>query len=192
LIAIFVGIGLVYKEIEKRTIYTIIAKPIHRYQFLLGKYLGLILTLLFEVAIMTTGFLFILYFYESTFDLNLLNAILLIFLELMLITSIALLFSTFSTPILSGIFTLAVFVIGHLTLDLKTFGANSKNILVRYLTEFMYYLLPNLENFNIKGEVVHHIPVSWEYMGYVLIYGIFYITITLFVSAIIFQRRDFK
>ncbi len=192
LIAIFVGIGLVFKEIERKTIYTIIAKPIQRYQFLLGKYLGLILTLVVEVVIMSTGFILLLFYYEPSPDMDILKAILLIFFELMLITSIALLFSSFSTPIMSGVFTLSMYVIGHLTGDLKMLGSKSESAAVKHITEFMYYLLPNLENFNIKAKVVHNIPVSWGYILYAMSYGILYIAIILLISAIIFQRRDFK
>jgi len=192
LISIFVGIGLVYQELEKRTIYTIIAKPIKRSQFLIGKYFGLILTLLVEIAVMAGGFLLLLFFFLNSFDANILKAIYLIFLELMLITSVALLFSSFSTPILSGIFTISFFVIGHLTYDLKVLVAESKMNSLRYFTNFLYYAFPNLENFNIKGRVVHHLPVGWDYMIFTTFYGLFYLALLLSLSIIIFQGRDFK
>lgn len=192
LIAIFVGIGLVYKELEKRTIYTIIAKPITRYQFLLGKYCGLVLTLLVEIAVMAGGFLLLLTFYPGAFDPALFKAIYLILLELMLITAVALLFSSFSTPILSGIFTLCFFVIGHLTYDLKLLMEESKLKSLAHFSDFLYYTLPNLENFNIKGRVVHHLPVGLDYMVYTSLYGLFYILLLLTLSVIIFQRKDFK
>lgn len=192
LIAVFVGIGLVYKELEKRTIYTIIAKPITRCQFLLGKYCGLVLTLMVEVAIMAGGFLLLLLYYPGAFDQALFKAIYLIFLELMLVTSIALLFSSFSTPILSGIMTLAFFIIGHLTYDLKLLVEESKMKGLVYFSNFLYYTLPNLENFNIKSKVVHHLHVGWDYMLFTTLYGLFYIFLLLSLSIIIFQRRDFK
>lgn len=194
LIAIFVGIGLVYKEIEKKTIYTIIAKPIRRYQFLMGKYCGLILTLLVEIAVMAGSYLFLLSFFPGSYNPIILKAIYLIFLELMLITAVALMFSAFSTPILSGMFTMAFFVIGHLTYDLKVLVTESKakSQILEYFTNFLYYSLPNLENFNIKSRAVHHLPVSWEYMLFTTLYGLFYILLLLGISIIIFQRRDFK
>lgn len=192
LIAVFVGIGLVYKELEKRTIYTIIAKPITRCQFLLGKYCGLVLTLMVEVAIMAGGFLLLLLYYPGAFDQALFKAIYLIFLELMLVTSMALLFSSFSTPILSGIMTLSFFIIGHLTYDLKLLVEESKMQGLVYFSNFLYYTLPNLENFNIKSRVVHHLQVDWDYMLFTTLYGLFYIFLLLSLSIIIFQRRDFK
>ncbi len=192
LIAIFVGVGLVYKEIEKRTIYTIITKPIGRYQFLMGKYCGLILTLLIEVAVMASGFLLLLFFYPGSFEPAIFKAIYLIFIELMLVTAVALLFSSFSTPILSGIFTLLFFVIGHLTYDLKILVAESKTKSLVYFSNILYYGLPNLENFNIKSRVVHHLPVGWDYMLFTTLYGLFYILLLLSLSITVFHRRDFK
>ena len=191
LIAIFVGISLVFKEIDKRTIYTIIAKPISRKQFLIEKFLGLILVLLINVLIMSAGVLLIIYEISMTFEWNLLNAIFLIFIELMVITSIAILFSTFSTPLLSGIFTLAFFIIGHLSKDIKKLGEKSSD-LVKFLTSAIYYVLPNLENFNIKGKVVHAQPVSIEFYTFSVAYGLLYIILIMTIAVLIFEKRDFK
>ncbi|MDH4099029.1 MAG: ABC transporter permease, partial [Nitrospirota bacterium] len=190
-IAVFIGIGLVYKEIDRRTIYTIISKPIHRYQFLLGKYLGLVLTLFVEVVIMTIVFMAVTALYESP-DPALLKAVLLTFQELMLITAIAILFSSFSTPVLSSLFTVAVFIIGHMSQDLKIFGAKTGSLVIQKVTNFLYYMLPNLSNFNIKGQVVYGVPVEWSYIGIVTAYTALYIAIVLSISAMIFQYRDFK
>ena len=192
LIAIFVGIGLVYKEIDRKTIFNIISKPVSRHSFLVGKYLGLILTLIIEVAIMSCMFLLLTFIMEHSLDISLLKAILLIFFELMVITAVAVFFSTFSTPILSGMFTIGIYIIGHLTTDLKMFGAKSEYGFVQTVTKFLYYFLPNLDNFNIKGKIVHQIPVTWEYISFSIAYGIMYVSIILLVSMVIFQKRDFK
>jgi len=191
LIAIFVGISLVFKEIDKRTIYTIIAKPVSRKQFLLGKFFGLILVLLINVLIMSACVMLIILVISNTFAWHLLNAILLIFIELILITSIAILFSTFSTPFLSGIFALAFFIIGHLSMDIKKLGEKS-NDLIKFFTSAAYYMLPNLDNFNIKGKVVYDQPVDLEFYIFSIAYGILYITIVMVLATIIFERRDFK
>ncbi|HLC25637.1 MAG TPA: ABC transporter permease subunit [bacterium] len=192
LIAIFVGVGLVYKEIERRTIYTILSKPIPRWIFLLGKYGGLLLTLFVEVFVMVVFFSLLVFFYGVGFDFALLKAIGLIYLELALITAVALFFSAFTTPTLSGFFTLGIFAIGHLSTDLKVFGEGTKDPFLSGLTSFLYYLLPNLENFNIKGQVVHQIPVSWEFIGWSTLYGLLYIAGTLLLTVLIFQKRDFR
>ena len=187
----FIGVGLVYKEIDRRTIYTIISKPIHRWQFLLGKYLGLVMTLFVEVAIMTVGFMVVVSFYGKA-DPVLLKAVLLIFYELAIITAVAIMFSSFSTPVLSSLFTMGIFVVGHLSADLKVFGAKSDSMLVRKVTSFLYYALPNMSNLNIKAQVVQGVPVTAEYIGMVTAYAALYIIIILALAAIIFQRRDFR
>lgn len=191
LIAIFIGIGLVSKEIDKKTIYTIISKPVPRYEFLLGKYLGLSITLMVNTLIMLVGFLLVLVYMEVPIGILLFKAVLFIFMELMVLTAVALLFSTFTTPTLSAIFTLAIYVIGHLTGDLKALGAKLGGMGQSFLTG-LYYVMPNLENFNIKGRVIHHLEVGGTEMALVLAYGLLYTTLLLVIAAVIFQRRDFR
>ncbi|MBN2467734.1 MAG: ABC transporter permease [Deltaproteobacteria bacterium] len=192
LIAVFVGIGLVYKEIEKKTIYNILSKPIHRYQFILGKYLGLVMVLFSEVALMSIVFLAMLYFYEGTVDCYLFYAIGTTFIELMVITAFALLFSSFSTPILSGLFTLSFYIIGHLTSDLLELGQKGYSRFFECIATALYYLIPNLEFFNLKGDVVYHKPISAEYLFFACSYGLLYILLLLLISIVVFQTRDLK
>ncbi len=200
LIAIFLGIGLVSKEIEKKTIYTIVSKPVHRYEFILGKYLGLIFTLLVNTIVMAFGVYLVLMVndwrwnldYLTRIDLSLLKAFLLIFIELLVITAVALMFSTFTTSTLAAIFTLSIFVIGHLTTDLKTLSARMETATLRGFLNLLYYFLPNLENFNIKGKVVHHIEISPFYITFSVLYGLLYASTLILLSIIIFQRRNFK
>jgi ABC-type transport system involved in multi-copper enzyme maturation permease subunit len=192
LIAIFVGIGLVYKEIERKTIFNILSKPVRRYQFVIGKYLGLVITLFVVVALMTILFLTLLYLYVGETDFTLLYAIGMSFLELMVITAFAVLFSSFSTPILSGFFTLSFVVIGHLTSDLKALGENSLSLGAKYITQAIYVALPNLELFNLKGAVVYQMPIEKEYLYYATCYGLLYTLFILGLAVIIFQKRDFR
>jgi ABC-type transport system involved in multi-copper enzyme maturation permease subunit len=192
LIAIFVGIGLVYKEMERKTIYNILSKPIHRYQFILGKYLGLVLTLLVEALTMSIALFSILYFYEGKITVTLFPAIGMIYVALMILTAFALLFSSFSTPILSGLFTLSFFIIGHLTPDLLVLGEKADSRFLHYLTKALYYVIPNLEYFNIKGQVVYNLPLEKGYLFLASLYGLFYIVIILLLSMAIFQNRDIK
>jgi ABC-type transport system involved in multi-copper enzyme maturation permease subunit len=201
LIAIFVGIGLVNKEIERKTIYTIVSKPVARYQFLIGKYIGLVMTLFVNLVIMVVGFYCSFYLQKTGWlflhapevhlSFGFYQAIFLIFIELMIITGVAIFFSTFTTTTLAAIFTLFIYVIGHLIGTVKELGAKldpfSKGLL-----ETVYYLLPNLEKFNIKTEVVHNISISMNYILMSTLYGILYITILLMSASLIFQKRDFK
>jgi ABC-type transport system involved in multi-copper enzyme maturation permease subunit len=203
LIATFLGTSLVHKEIHKKTIYNIISKPIHRYEFILGKYCGLLLTLLVNLAIMFVILLAVLMLNELFYPhpvasareplgyISILKAITLVFFELMLITSIAILFSTISTPTLSILFTLAFYVVGHLTVDLKELGAASKSGFLKSLCSFCYYILPNLENFNIRAEMVRELSVSFNFMFYAIIYGILYIAAVLLVSILSMERKQF-
>ena len=191
LIAIFVGIGLVSKEIEKKTIYTIISKPVARYQFLLGKYMGLSLTLLVNTAIMAVGLLAVLYFQDVPIHVVLFKALGTIFLEFMVVTAVALFFSTFTSATLSAIFTLAIFVIGHLTTDLRTFG-QKMDAVGRGILDSIYYLLPNLERFNLKGHVTHQLDVAGNDLLLIATYGVVYTAFLLILASVIFQRRDFR
>lgn len=191
LIAIFVGIGLVNKEIEKKTIYTIVSKPVARYQFLIGKCLGLTLTLFVNTLIMAAGLLLVLVAQNVPIESMLFKALGLIFMEFMVITAVALLCSTFTSATLSAIFTLATYVIGHLTADLKTFGEKLDEGM-RALVTGLYYILPNLERFNLKGNVIHHIEVSGTDLLLIVVYGLTYVAFLLMSASIIFQRRDFR
>lgn len=191
LIAIFVGIGLVNKEIEKKTIYTIVSKPVARYQFLIGKYLGLTLTLFVNTLIMAGGLLLVLFAQGVPIESMLFKALGLIFMEFMVITAVALLCSTFTSATLSAIFTLATYVIGHLTADLKTFGEKMDEGM-RAVVTGLYYILPNLERFNLKGNVIHHIEVSGTDLLLIMMYGLTYVAFLLMSASIIFQRRDFR
>lgn len=191
LIAIFVGIGLVSKEIDKKTIYTIVSKPVARFEFLLGKFFGLTLTLLVNMLIMTAGLLAVLMAQSVPIEAVLFKAIGLILLECMVVTAVALLCSTFTSATLSAIFTLAIYVIGHLTPDLKTFGQKMDG-LGRSMLEGMYYLLPNLERFNLKGHVTHQLDVPLNDLALIVAYGMAYTAFLLLLASVIFQRRDFR
>ena len=192
LIAIFVGIGLVYKELDKRTIYTIISKPVTRFQFLLGKYLGLVFTIFVEVAAMSLIFCLIVFFQGGSVDPLLLEAIALTLLELMIVCAVAIFFSSFSTPILSGMFTLGVYIIGHLTYDLYEFSSSFRVTALETMLKVLYYVFPNLDNFNIRSNAVHGLPVDADFLLFAIAYGFIYIILLFIISSFIFSRKDFK
>ncbi|MCX8014632.1 MAG: ABC transporter permease [candidate division WOR-3 bacterium] len=191
LIAILVGGRLVYKEIEKRTIYLIISRPIHRWQFIVGKYFGLLLVIFESLLIMACTFFLIFVLLGITPSLNLLLSILMTFFELWIITALAIFFSTFSTPITSSIFTFAVYFLGHLTRDFKAFAAASKSMQAKIIAEILYFLLPNLANFNIKAEVVHNVYLEPKIFIFTIAYAILYSAIILVFSCLLFQKKDF-
>jgi len=192
LVAIFVGTTLVHKEIDKRTVYTIISKPIHRYQFIIGKYAGLNLTILVNMVVMSVFFYLSVRLMRGTWSLDLGLAILLIYVEVMMVTGLALLFSTFASPTLSAVFTFLSYVAGHLSNDLKFFGEQSENILVNITSVGLYYVLPNLSKFNVKNEVVHGFAIPAGFYIYSIVYGLLYCAMLVIVSSFIFERKNLK
>ncbi len=190
LIAIIIGTRLVYDEIKRKTIYTILPKPVQRWQFILGKYLGISLALLIVVLVLTAGFVVYSLIFKYPLTLNLPKTIYFILLELLLIAAIAILLSTFTTPIGSGIFTFAIYFIGHFTQDLLAFAQIAKSLILKDLSTLFYYILPNLSYLNSKTEFVHNLPITNQWLIFVSAYTIAYIIILLSIAVIIFEKKD--
>ena len=194
-ISIFVGVGLVYKEIERRTVYAIFSKPIGRGEFLLGKYLGLCLTLLVNVVVMGAGVSLALIYVRRGWDplaVRIWPAILLIYVELMILTSVALLFSSFSSPALSALLTFFIFIIGNFSADLKNLAASMGSAGARWLFGALYYLLPNLANYSYITPAAHEQTPGTTSVLAALLYAVIYISVILAAATLIFNRRNFK
>jgi ABC-type transport system involved in multi-copper enzyme maturation permease subunit len=194
-IAIFVGVGLVYKEIERRTLYAILAKPIGRGQFLLGKYLGLNLTLLLNVVVMGLGVMMALLYTRRGWDplaLKIWPAVVLIYFELLIITAVALVFSSFSSPALSALLSFFIFIIGHFSNDLRGLSDSAASTPARWLFRALYYLLPNFSNFSAITATAHGMNPDVQAVGGALIYAALYVAVLLSAAALIFRRRNFK
>jgi ABC-type transport system involved in multi-copper enzyme maturation permease subunit len=204
-IAVFIGIGLVSKEVERRSIYALLSKPIRREELILGKYAGLVLTLVINVAVMAAALYAVLAYYDATvqgmarerwdapaLDPALLKPIAMILVELMLVTAIALFFSTFSSPILAAVLTFGLYVIGHFNSDLRNFEQVVESRTAAWIARTLYYVLPNFAPFDIKSDIVHGRPVSLGYMAWTSGYAVLYITLLLVIAILIFSRRDFK
>jgi Cu-processing system permease protein len=204
-IAIFIGIGLVSKEVERRSIYSLLTKPVSRPQFIAGKYAGLVLTLAVYVAVMTAALYLLLGWMtwltpasvQSVWDAPgmdpaMLRAVFLIFVELALVTAIALFFSTFSTPMLSAALTLGLWIAGRFNADLRNFDAVVDSAAAAWLARGLYHVLPDFSAFDVKLEVVHGLPVAAGYLATTAAYGAAYIAALLLAATVIFARRDFK
>jgi len=191
LMAILIGTGLVYKEIDKKTIYTLLSKPIHRWQFLLGKFFGLILVLLVMLFLMSLIFLVLVLVHSGRVEWGIFIALGFIFLEMCLITAVALLFSCFSTPILSSIFSLAFYLIGHVSWGLETLIDKIQSGFGKVLARIFYTVIPDLENFNFKTEIVHHLPIPPQVFLHSILYGLAYTVFILALAVLVFRRRDF-
>jgi Cu-processing system permease protein len=206
-IAVFVGIGLVWKEVERRSVYSLLSKPVRRPELVLGKYLGLAFTLLVNVVVMAVVLYALMAFMHVTanegvragweteapaLDPALLKSFLLIYVQLLLVTAIALFFSTFAGPMVSMALTFGFYVIGHFNADLKHFDAVVASAPLVWLLRALYYLLPNLAPFDISAKVVHGQPVPAGYLLMTIGYAAVYITTLLVAASVIFSRRDLK
>jgi ABC-type transport system involved in multi-copper enzyme maturation permease subunit len=204
-IAIFVGIHLVSKEVERRSVYPLFAKPIRRSEFIVGKYLGMLLTLLVNVIVMTIALYAVLFYLAHGVPANvqaawdapaldpaLLDAIALIYVDLAVVTAVALFFSSYSSPMLSAVFTLGVYVVGQFNADLKHFDQVVHSPAAAAVAKACYYVLPDFARFDVKLAVVHGVPVSVSYVALTAAYGAIYIAALLFGAMVIFSRRDFK
>ena len=192
-ISIFVGVSLVSKEIERRTVFVIFSKPIGRGEFIVGKYLGLCLTLLVNVLIMGIGVsLAILYVGGGNLAVSIWGAIFLVYLELAILTAVAILFSSFSTPALSALLTFFVFIIGNFTQSLRDFAANLGSRFTLFFFDALYHLLPNFSYFSFRTNAAHGDIPPLNLLGGAFLYAIIYIVILLTITILIFSRRNFK
>jgi ABC-type transport system involved in multi-copper enzyme maturation permease subunit len=204
-IAVFIGIGLVSKEVERRSIYSLLAKPITRGQLVLGKYCGLTLTLAVNIGVMALALYVVLAYMTwglppearlvwetAPLDPALLKAVLLIFVELMLVTALALFFSTFSSPMLSAALTFGLYIVGHFSADLRNFQTVVDSPAAGRFARGLYWVLPNLAQFDVKNDVVHGVHVPLGYIAIAAAYAAVYIVMLLAISMLVFSRRDFK
>lgn len=195
MIAIFIGIGLVSKEIEKRTLYTVLAaRPVRRWEFITGKFLGLVMTLTVNAALMSVGFFAAVLYVSHGLgrgDLQLVTAIYFILLEFVLITALALLFSTFSTPIFSSIFAFAIFAVGTFSEDLRGFAQMATGI-TKWMMTGAAYLVPNFAALNVISQVAHNTAVAPKLILLNTLYVLVYTAAVLTASIWIFERRDLK
>jgi hypothetical protein len=192
IVAIFVGTGLINKEIEKKTVLVLIPKPISRTEFIVGKHLGLSAVLAAMIAIMTVIYLAMLYWAKIPFSLSsILLSQAFLFLELAVLTAVSILFGVFTSSILATLFSFGIYFMGHISKDLLKLGAITKNANIETLTKSLYLVLPNLERFNLKNDAVYGLlPASSELFS-TFLYGILYIVFLLTLANLIFARRQF-
>ena len=205
-IAVFIGIGLVAREIDRRSIYAVLAKPIRRHEFIVGKYLGLVGTLVVNLAMMAVPYYLVLAYLGWTLpdrtiaaaaapllDPRLLLAIGMIGCELALVTALALFWSTFSSSaLLSAALTVGLYVAGQFGADLKNFREAVDSPVAGAVGAALYYVLPNFAAFDVKAQVVHALPIEPGYVALTVVYGAVYVGLLLTASVLIFSRRDFR
>jgi len=190
-LAIALGATGIPNDVESRTIHPIVARPVTRAQYVVGKFLGTLITVAMGIGAMSIAFGMLIYMYQHTFDSFLLMAVLFTLLEVALITAIATAISTFATPAVTTVITFMIYLAG--TIKIGYIGGlieQSTNVLSKGIFLLIYHALPNLECFNLKTALVHHDAIPAAYLGQVATYGICYTAFVLVAGAAYFASRE--
>jgi Cu-processing system permease protein len=191
MIALFIGVSLVAKEIERRSLYPLLAKPLGRGEFFVGKFVGLGLTLAVNVGAMSLGLLVTLWAAGVSPDSRLLSAVFPIYLSLLLVVALAMFFSTVSSPPIAAMATLGLVIAGRLSDVIRNAGTVLPAA-PKWLLEGVYYLIPNFRNFDFKDAVAYGDPVPLVTLGWVSVYAILYMGVVLLAGSLAFRGRDLK
>jgi ABC-type transport system involved in multi-copper enzyme maturation permease subunit len=192
LVVVFVGSSMVRKEMDKGTIVTILAKPVGRREYLVGKFLGLNLTLTAMLLVMAAMFALLLFLAPGDFSPRFLPAVYLALLELTLVNAVAVFFSTCVSSVLAAVFTLGAFVVGHLSQALREFGRLQAGPLQEKVADVVYYIVPNLEVFNVRGAVVHGDAVGASHLLWATVYGVGWTLLLLLLAGGVFARKELR
>ena len=191
-ITIVTCIYLIPVEIERRTIYTVLSKPVQRYEFVLGKFLGGFLTVFINILAMGVVFLIMLYFQEKHIAPEMVKGVVLTFFQMMLLAALSIFFSTFATPVVNFFLSFGIFLIGNLSSVTDSLTTN-KNVLIRGAGNIVHYILPNFGNFNIQNSIIHpeqDITNPNIYIRNIIIYAFIYSAVLLIGAIMIFDRRE--
>ncbi|NLE02080.1 MAG: ABC transporter permease subunit [Fibrobacter sp.] len=190
LLAVFIGVGMLGQEVANKTVYAVLTKPVDRDMFIFGKFLGLSATLLLNLVLIAIVFYISIFMMGIALKITTFYAVLLILVEMAVIVSAAIFFSTFTTPALAAIFTIGFYVTGHLN-DLLNIGDEQKNSVVwSLMLKVIYFVLPNLEHFNIRSRIVYDLGIPDGYIAGAVLYGVLYASLLLIFSILIFNRKD--
>lgn len=196
--AIVLGVSLLYGEIQKRTIHTLVSKPLERYEFVLGKYAGMGITLTALVMLFAVAMAGLLFIQDVAFTSSVLKALFLSYMEVLVVAAIAVFFSSFASPFLSGIFSFALFFAGRVTPEMRDAIESSNIEWVKDVLNLALYIVPDLHLFSISGgEVrgehvtVHGEFVDWSYVASAGGYCLLWVAVLLTLAIVIFSRRDF-
>ena len=192
LIAVMMSMLLVSREVDNRTVFNILAKPVRRWQFLVGKYLGLMAILAANIVLITVVLLVTVLLYTGQWDPMLLFAAAMTMLEMAVLAAFAVLFAVLTKPILGSLMTLAVFIVGHMSADLWLLTRQLPGAFTRAVIAVVYYLVPNLERFNFRAEVVHDLPIPAAAVGWAVVYALAFVTVVLFLASLRFQTKDLR
>jgi ABC-type transport system involved in multi-copper enzyme maturation permease subunit len=190
LLAILMGVSQVHKEIRRKNLYVVLTRPIHRWQYVFGKYLGMAFTLLIEVSALALALVALLAMEGLTPSPLLVKALLLILVEILVVGALAVFFASFSSPYLSGLFTLGIFIAGRSLDALEKLAGKIIHPVLSALFKALVFILPDFGHFNLSNRVVHQIALGWQEVAWLVAYGLGYLATVLFLSAWIFSKRD--
>jgi ABC-type transport system involved in multi-copper enzyme maturation permease subunit len=192
MLAIVIGTTLVHKEVDKRTIYVILSKPVERHQFLTGKFLGMELLMAVLTAVMTLIFATSVLAMDRTFPIALLLPVGLIFLKLSVVNALALLFSSVASPVLGAVFTACLYLAGNLSRSILQLSGKLPSAAAKTLVTLLYYALPNLGNLDAKNQAVFGLAVPWSQVWWGVAYAAAYCLAVMTITITVFERRDAK
>ena len=192
LITILAGIQVIPTEIERRTIYTVLSKPVQRYEFILGKFLGGLATVFVMIAAMGVVFLGVVYWQEHRLPMEMVKGVSMTFFQMMLLGAMAIFFSTFATPVVNFFLTFAIFMVGNMSSVTESLTSN-KNPATKLLATILHYILPNFGNFNIQNKLIHpeqtlSNPTIFIFQN--IVYAVIYSAILLLLAILVFDRRE--
>lgn len=198
LIAIFIGIHLVAREIQSRTIYNTLSKSVTRTQFLLGKFCGLAVVLLFNLLLLAIVLNLLVFLFTGQAHPGILVPVMFIYLEMLIIIAIAILFSMVTGSTLASILTIAVYIAGHMMGPVLQFLEKVEEIehtplyLPYLIIRGVRFIIPDLGVFVMIDEYIHGVALSEAFYGFTLLYFLLYLTAILVIGIMIFQKKDLK
>jgi ABC-2 type transport system permease protein len=191
IIALFLGTTSFFKDIDRKVVYFILSKPVSRVQFVIGKFLGLCLVLLLTSAILAVAYLGVVAYESGGFDAIGLLAIAMQYLEMALFLAFAIFVSTFSSSLMSVVYTSGVFFLGHvvsqLVSDARQMGLGGIQL---FFVKVLYYIFPNLEKFDARDLAIHAVAMPWEQFGLAVSYAFVYVVLLLAAAIWIFEKKE--
>ena len=189
--AVIAGSTLVHKEVDKKAVYMVITRPVSRLQYLLGKFFGIMAALVLMVVVMSAVMCAVVVLGGGSVTGGMIAALFLSLLEIAVICSLVLFFSTFTTPILTFFFTLCLFAAGSLSGDLRLFAQEFGSGTMKFIMDVFYYILPNLKLFNFRHEAVHGVPFQYSDILLTTVYAGVYCSVVIYFSYLVFRKREF-
>lgn len=190
LISVVMGAALIAKEVSHRTLYLVLTKAIWRWQFVVGRLMGLLGALAVNTTLMAVVLVGVYLLSGGQWSVSLIKSLLLQITEFGVLASMACIFSAFSTATLAAIFTSGIWVIGHAMSDFRVLAEKVDPSWLRPVLDVVGRVLPDLTRFDIKAQVSHQLPITWLYVGTTFFYGIAYILFAVSAACVIFSRRD--